>query len=195
MKHFNRLQIKPTTTLSFPDLQSQELFLESPATSVITDFQQTQPVMIEFTAKADELIRLMKKEHVKLKLVVDAQETFIGIVTTDDLVEQEFIRHSAKGFEREELLVKDFMIPKQSLHAFSYAELSKATIRDLLHNLKDYQRQHFLVVDEKGDSIRGIISSSDVCRKLKIEIDLFNNSNFSHIAHMLVEEKREAIVA
>ncbi|MCZ2723458.1 CBS domain-containing protein [Marinomonas sp. 15G1-11] len=195
MKNFSRLTVKPTTTLSFPDQHTQEFYLDSPAISVMTDFQRTQPVMIEFTAKADELIRLMKKEHVKLKLVVDAEETFIGVVTTDDLAEQEFIRHSAKGFEREELLVKDFMIPKHALHAFSYSEISKATVRDLLHNLRDYERQHFLIVDEGANRIRGIISASDICRKLKIEIDLFNNSNFSNIAQMIVEDHKHANVA
>ena len=129
------------------------LTLLSPALSIFTDFKSHRPLTIEGSTPAIEVEALMPKAHVKMKLVVDADNEFIGTISLDDLDEQNFMTKIANGSERSEILTSDLMCPKQQIMA-----------------LRESGQQHCLVVDRSGQQIRGLISASDVARRLHIPI-------------------------
>lgn len=159
--------------------------LDSSALEVFTDFKQIEPLVIEADTKAVDAQAYMRKAHVRMKLVVDKQEHFLGVISLDDLTSQEIMKHMSKVDKREDLLVTEFMRPRGSLHAFSYADLEKASIMDVIQVLKTTGQQHCLVVDYNENTIRGIISASDISRKLHLPLDIETNSSFVSIFNVL----------
>ena len=175
MKTLTYVSTKNTQDLTFP-ARVENINLYSPATAVFTDFMENAPRMIESNTRADELVRLMRKEHVRMKIVVDVNNHFEGIISLDDLSEEAFIKQIADGFKRSEILVADLMRSKDELLALSYTSLKKADIESLLFSQKDNRQQHLLVLDEESKKIRGLISSNDVARQLKLDIDVASSS-------------------
>ncbi|WP_206484399.1 CBS domain-containing protein [Thalassotalea sp. G2M2-11] len=168
---------------------SPELFehteLDSPATKVFTDFKMHQPLVIEGDTLASDALLLMKKSHVKMKIVVSSNNDFLGIISTNELSEQSLIAETAKGKNRNEILVSDMMLPKLALHAFDFSEIENSTVNDVILTLKNYGLRHCLVVDRKHHHIRGVISTSDIARKLHLPIDLSIKTSFSEIFEVI----------
>lgn len=171
MKTLTYVSTKEVKSLTWP-VTIENTNLYSPALSVFTDFKTVAPRVIESSTRADELVRLMRKEHVRMKVVVDANNGFVGVISLDDLSEEAFIKQVAKGYTRSELLVADLMRPKEKLLALSYNSLKNADIESLLYSQRTNEMQHLLVVDENTKMIRGLVSASDVARQLKLDIDV-----------------------
>ncbi|RNF49996.1 CBS domain-containing protein [Marinomonas hwangdonensis] len=179
MKTLTYVSTKGVDELVWPAISSNT-DLYSSALLVFTDFQKTGPRVIESHTQAYDLALLMKKEHVRMKMVVDEANHFVGIISLEDLTEDVFIKHIANGFRRNELLVSDLMRPKESLIALSYSSLKKSDIESLIFSQRNNMFQHLLVMDEDIRSIRGIISSNDVARQLRLDVDIAC-SNFAQI--------------
>jgi len=154
------------------------LSLETPALDFFTDFKSNRPLVIESSVSAIEVQKLMKKAHVRLKFVINPQYQFLGVVSTDDLVDRLIVQKTSEGFKREEIAVTELMRPKKNLSTLDYNELSRATIGDVIIALKDSGQQHCLVVDKDSNKIRGIFSASDISRKLHLSIDIQEKSSF-----------------
>jgi|AntRauTorcE11897_2_1112592.scaffolds.fasta_scaffold65246_1 CBS domain containing-hemolysin-like protein len=150
----------------------------TPALSILTDFRQHQPRVIEAGVKALELESLMKRSHVKMKLVLDKNQKFIGIVSLYDLSERNILKKVDKYTSRDELLVSDFMHPRDSLKCFDYNELEYATVEDVLETQKHNHQQHCLVIDRKTHEIRGLISARDVARLINRSVDIETHLSF-----------------
>lgn len=147
-----------------------ELDMHSPATAVFTDFKKHRPLTIEGSTPAVDVETLMRKAHVKMKLVVDSSNEFIGTISTEDLSEQNFMIRIAHGDRLQELTVSDMMCPKQSIMALDLEQLKRSTIGDVIESLQRAGQQHCLVVDRSNNHIRGLISASDVARRLHVPI-------------------------
>lgn len=156
----------------------QNLSLISPALQFFTDFTQTQPLVIESTVSAVEVKKLMQKAHVRMKFVVDEKDHFMGIISSDELIDRRLVQKISEGFKRDEVPLTELMIPKKSLKALDYTEVSKATIGDVIHMLKDSGERHCLVIDRDKNQVRGIFSASDLSRKLQLPIDIQDKLNF-----------------
>lgn len=169
MRPLNLSPVSNIAHLVYPD-EFHELNFNSPAMEFVTDFKRHVPFTIEGTAPAENVETLMRKAHVKLKLVVDATGEFIGTISLEDLDEPRFMRQIAAGFARSEITVEDLMIPKSQILALHLSELEEACINDVVKALQKKGQQHCLVVDYSGTQIRGIISASDVARRLHIPI-------------------------
>lgn len=74
----------------------------------------------------------MSKAHARLSFVVDDDGLFLGVVTLDDISEQEMIKKMAAGHHEHDILVTDFMQSRNQLKAFDYNELSRAKIIDVI---------------------------------------------------------------
>ncbi|MCI2285571.1 histidine kinase [Colwellia sp. MSW7] len=161
--------------------------LASSAKSIFTDFKQFEALVVEGDTPAIDVLNLMIKSHVKMKIVVSKNNDFLGIISTKELTEQHIIAAVTKGTERHEVLVSDLMLPKESLHAFDYNEVETAQVTDIVKSLKNYNLQHCLVLDREQHHIRGVISSSDVARKLQlpIPIDIHAKTSFSDIFNVI----------
>ncbi|MCC2617135.1 CBS domain-containing protein [Aestuariibacter halophilus] len=170
--------------LAWPQHQAH-LSLSSSALTIFTDFKRQMPLVVDRHMKAVELERLMKQSHVKMKLVLDEQGQFIGIVSLADLSEQEIMKHIAKGIAREDLVVEDFMQPKAKLMCFDYHQLVRSTVGDIVQTLKDSGQHHCLVLDRKHHEIRGVISVSDVARTLRLPLDIQARPSFAELSRLL----------
>lgn len=185
MKKLPFYETQNVDELAWPET-NKKITKNSSATKVFTDFNVQEPLVIEASMSAVEAEKLMQQTHVRLKLVVDSNNHFLGVVSLDDLNSQEVIKKLSAGYRREELSVADFMRPRSELKAFSYEEIAKATIGEIIHSLEGSGNQHALVIDRKSHKIRGIISSSDIARKLRLPIDIDNKSSFAHIFKAVV---------
>ncbi|MGO2511606.1 CBS domain-containing protein [Marinomonas polaris] len=171
MKTLTYVSTKDVNELTWP-ATTENINLYSSALSVFTDFQTAGPRVIESNTRADELVQLMRKEHVRMKIVVDADNRFVGVISLEDLSEDVFIKQVANGFQRSELMVADLMRAKEVLLALSYTSLKHSDIESLLFSQRNNKLQHLLVIDEDTKMIRGLISSNDVARQLRLDIDV-----------------------
>ncbi|MCO4787245.1 CBS domain-containing protein [Marinomonas atlantica] len=173
--------------LTWPVIE-ENVGLFTSALHVLTDFKSSSPRLIEPTVRADVLVEIMKKEHVRMKIVVDSQNNFLGVVSLEDLSEEAFIKHIAAGYVRDELLAIDLMRSKDDLLAVSYKSLASGDIESLILSQKNNPHQHLLVVDEETMSIRGLISANDIVRQLKLNIDVATSTSFAKLNEILEHE-------
>lgn len=162
-----------------------ELSLTSPALEFFTDFTEVQPLVVESSLSAVDTVKLMKKTHVRLKLVVNSEDEFVGIVSADNLLERKIVQKLDKGEARSDLPVTDFMIPRSKLKVLEYKEIENSTINKVISALENSGQQHCLVVDSNENIIRGLFSVSDISRKLKVDIDIHDQPSFSKLADRL----------
>ena len=159
---------------------NDELYVpkNTPALNILTDFRHNLPRVIGANVKAVDVEAMMKLAHVKMKLVVDTNNKFVGLISLSDLTEENLLRKVNKSTHREELLVSDFMHPRESLKCFEYNELSQATVSDVLETQKNNHQQHCLVIDREKHEIRGLISARDVARLIQRSFDIEEHLSF-----------------
>jgi CBS domain containing-hemolysin-like protein len=181
---------KVLKTLSLADISTIErptdnehLNLNSPAYEVFTDFNQHIPLMLEQSTSVNDAIALMKRTHVKLKLVIDSRESFRGVISLADLLSVRVMRAAQEtGLSRNDLTVAQVMTRREALHAINVNDLASSRIGDLLATMKNFGDQHVLVVDPGKGSIRGMISASDIARRLHIPVSINARANsFSEV--------------
>lgn len=173
--------------LTWPVVE-ENIGLYTPALRVLTDFKTSSPRLIEPNVRADVLVEIMKKEHVRMKIVVDSQNNFLGVVSLEDLSEEAFIKRIAEGYVRDELLAIDLMRAKEDLLAVSLKSLAGSDIESLILSQKNNAHQHLLVVDEETMSIRGLVSANDIVRQLKLSIDVSTSTSFAKLNEILEHE-------
>lgn len=171
---------EPIDTLAWP-AANNVIDINSSASSIFTDFKKVRPLIIDSTTAAIDAEKMMLTGHVRLEIVVGAGLEFLGIVTLSQLQGPEWLKKVAAGHKREDLMITDFMLPKCSLNAFDFADIAKSSIGDVIETLKAAGQQHCLVIDRTMHEIRGIISASDIARKLKLSIDIGSGSTFVNI--------------
>jgi DeoR family transcriptional regulator, catabolite repression regulator len=181
MKPFRTLDTFDMTsvyTIQTPEDKSH-IHLEDTAMLVFTDFMKYQPRMLEESASVDEALAMMRKTHVRMNLVIDKEEHFKGIISLLDLQSSKVMSASTKlGLARDDLSVREVMLPKEKLHALTMSELRKASIGDVVKTMQYYGDQHALVVDDTdGQVLRGIVSASDIARALHIPLLIGDRAN------------------
>ncbi|NVK25047.1 MAG: CBS domain-containing protein [Gammaproteobacteria bacterium] len=161
--------------------QNPELNLQTKAVKLVTDFKVHRPLIIDCNTKAVEAEYSMKKTHVKLKIVLDSANNFLGTVSFNDLNNQEIIKKVAAGDNRTDLKVSDFMRSKEQLLALDWHQLETTSLRTLLQFMSNSDEQHVLVTDCDGENLRGIISASDIARALHVDVNLAKPVSFKLI--------------
>ena len=164
--------------LAWPDDISSQVTQDASALEVFTDFKLFKPLVIDSSSSAIKAEKLMQKTKERLKFVVDKDCHFLGIISLEELNDQEVIKKLSDGYTREELSISDFMKPRVQLKALSYSELKKASIGDVIQVLKSSCQQHCLVVDRGQHEIRGVISANEIAKKLKFPINIAKTSQF-----------------
>ena len=153
--------------------QPAEYTLDTPAVRMMSDFLKVQPIMVEMDVSLDEARRMMRKMHVRSVLVIDASERFRGLLTLADLESRRALSLvSTAGIDREDLSIRDVMTPRDRLRAVALADLERGRVGDLLQTLRNEGVPHMLVVDTASGQLRGVISASDIARRLKIAVDV-----------------------
>lgn len=150
-----------------------EYTLDTPASEVVTDFEKVQPLMMEQDVSIDEARQMMRKVHVRSVLVIDKDENFRGLLTLADLESRSAMSiATSAGLKRHDISIKEVMTPRDRLHAIPLSEVNHASIGDLMRTLQHTGTPHMLVVDSSKHQIRGVISSSDIARRLKIPVEI-----------------------
>jgi len=163
----------------------EEITLSSPATEVFTDFKETRPLMIDAGTVAFEAEYEMRRAHVKLKFVVDESLEMVGVVSYQDLSSERVIKMVAEGLGSEEMKVTDLMQPRSSLHSLEIMDVENATVGDVIHTLRENGEQHCLVIDHQLHHIRGLISASDIARRLHLPVFIEQTPTFASIVNAL----------
>lgn len=177
MKKLAFYRLESVDELARPQ-ETIEYTLDSPATDFFTDFKEIQPYVVGEHLPAVEAKELMRESHVRMKLVVDKQHRFVGIIDAENLIDRLIVKEVSNGTQRHQVSVGQLMIPKKNLQAFDIEDIKKSTVRDVIIALKDRGEQHCLVSDREHHEIRGVISASDISRKLHLPIDIQKTSNF-----------------
>ncbi len=180
MKNLQFYDAEQVDELVWPD-SYQQVTEDSSALVIFTDFRTHQPLVIDSAVRASDAEQHMREAHVRLKLVVDKNDVFMGVVSMDDLDKQEIMKKVVKGYRREDLRVTDMMRPKQDLKVIDYEELKHAQVSQVITALKKYGYQHCLVVDRVNHQIRGLVSASEIARKLKIAIAVHEAPKFTEL--------------
>jgi predicted transcriptional regulator len=179
----NNLQFHPLDTvdqLVRPD-DYQHFDLSSSALELLTDFTRVNPLVIDSDTLAEDAEKLMLKTHVKLKVVINSDSEFIGLISYDNISAQNIMRLVASGIARKDIKVADLMMDRSAIKALDYKDISKASIGDVVEALKSKGVQHCLVVDSESHHIRGLISASDIARKLHLSIPIYKQPSFIEI--------------
>jgi len=180
MKKLALYNLESVDDVISPD-QFIELSLSSLATYFFTDFKKHKALVLEENTLAKDALMLMQKSHVRMKIIVSNTLHFKGVISTSELTERHMVQKVSSGLTREELTVADMMIARDNLQAFLYQDIVKASIEDVIMMLKSNGLQHCLVVDKENHHIRGVISASDIARKLKLPIEIHSPITFSTI--------------
>lgn len=177
MKSLNFYPTSSFDELAWPE-ERQDLSLKSSALYFFTDFLVSTPLVIDSNVTALEAKKLMQKTHVRLKLVINESNEFIGIISAEDLIDRKIVQKVSEGVKRHEIALTEFLTSKKDLKALDYQEVSKASIADVISVLKNSGEQHCLVIDRETHKIRGVFSASDISRKLHLPIDIHDRSSF-----------------
>lgn len=159
-----------------------DLTPDSPATQMLTDFRHYKPHMIDTHMEASEALEMMLAEDVSMKIVVDIDKEFVGILDRHHLSsENMLLRQLTLGLKYSELLVKDLMHPRSSMLAVDIEQLAQAKVRDLVSALKNSHQEYLLVVDKDAHHIRGIVSAGEISRRLRQPIAIEKELSFADI--------------
>ena len=168
--------------LAWPVVENK-VSVTSSAMAVFTDFKQYMPLVIDESTRVE---KIMRQSHVRMMLVVDANNAFTGIVTSEDVSEQHIVQKIAElKVPRDGLVVRDFMQTKTSLMSFDFTEITKSSVGDVVETLKDYGQHHCLVLDRDSHEVRGVISVSDIARELRAPLDVQDKPTFSQLIRVL----------
>jgi CBS domain containing-hemolysin-like protein len=161
----------------FEDVQGS-----SSALMILTDFRNHKPHMVYSHLEASEALEVMQAEDVKIKLVVDDQKEFIGVISQDDLSDHNLLlKQMELRVKRDELLVQDVMHARLKIHAVEVSEFAQATVADIVSTLKKSHQEYLLVVDQEAHHIRGIVSARDIASRLHTPIDIAKELTFVDI--------------
>ena len=146
--------------------------LEDPALSVITDFQRVTAIIILPGDAVDEAHRRMIQRAVRLLLVVDQDRRVVGVITANDILGEKPMQVLAqRGIRREEVLVRDIMIPLERIEVLKMSDLRGAKVGHVVSTLRSSGRQHAMVVDVDANgrqTVRGVFSATQIARQLGI---------------------------
>lgn len=171
-RELNTVLLQESDQVARPS-QYSELTLDSPAIKVVTDFSEVQPLTMELNVTVDDAREMMRKVHVRSVLVVDSNQNFKGLVTIADLESRAVMSvATTAGVSRSEVTIRDVMTGRSRLRAIPFSQIASANIGDVLETLKNEGAPHILVVDSQNQTIRGVISSSDIARKLNVSVDI-----------------------
>lgn len=170
MKELNFSDAGRMSHLVWP-VESDDVGVDAPALSVLTDFSRSLPLVIGGNIGISDAKADMKHQHTGFKCVVDEHEEFVGVVSLDDLRDEEIVKKVATGYDRAELSVSDFMCPKRTLRAMNYTQIEPMRVYTLLWALRSYHGHHCLVIDERSSAVRGLVAASDVVHKMGLPLD------------------------
>ncbi|WP_456267211.1 CBS domain-containing protein [Kushneria sp. AK178] len=155
---------------------SASLNMDSPALTLLTDFQQVRAFTVSSHSSADDALQTMKQNSIHMLLVINDKGEFTGVVSARILFGGSAVTRAMQegALAREDVTVDMIQLPREELHAIDHERLERATVGDLVQTLKASGDRHVLVTDHDDDGslrIRGVISAREVSNALGIDLD------------------------
>lgn len=167
-------KLEPGASFHRTDRVFDSVRLDDPATVVMTDLTKVSAVTIAPDASIEAANTRMKHRGLRLLLVVDDMDQVLGLITATDLLGAKPVQHIKRhGGTYRDILVRDIMTPQEHLEVLFMDDVARARVGNVVATLKLAVRQHALVVDFPeggGQTIRGIISASQIARQLDLDI-------------------------
>lgn len=165
------IETDPLFATAIVDIQRpsdvNELTLRSPALEVLTDFTRQQPLMLEQSTSIDDAREIMRRTHTRMFLVIDAQESFRGVISLDDLLSEKVMKKmGVSRLQRHELTVEFVMTPRNRLQTIDLKLFQMATVGDVLARMHKYGERHLIVAETQTASIRGVVSAHSIARRM-----------------------------
>jgi CBS domain-containing protein len=171
--------------------QSAPVNPDSPALAVMTDLALVKAATTSPSTSLREAEQIMIYQGVRMLFVVTEMPSIEGLITTTDLRGDRQLRvvHD-RHMRYDELCVADVMTPLAMLDAIDFAEMKSATVSNMIATLKQFGRNHLLVVEGAADTgrqrVRGVISRAQIERQLGTVIDVTEvASSFAELGQML----------
>jgi CBS domain containing-hemolysin-like protein len=170
MKNLTVYAVDAIDHLVQPD-EFDDVTPESSALTILTDFKNHRPHVVEAHIPAVEAAESMHQENINFKLVVDKHNEFIGLISIEDLSDQSILlTQVANGMHRDEVLVADLMHHRDAVRAINYEEFRRSSVADIIYTLQRHGQQYYIVVDRDQHHIRGVVSSTEISRRLHAPI-------------------------
>lgn len=168
--------LKPKTGFQRPYFSSPNLVtVAASALEVMTDLRFTPAVTVAKTLDIESASQRMIARGVRTLLVIDEQETVIGIITARDLMGAAVEALTESGRSESAIQVSEVMTPGDVIEVIPLDEVLHAHVGNVIETLKSSGRQHALVAEEDSVtgriSIRGIFSASQIARQLGIPLN------------------------
>jgi CBS-domain-containing membrane protein len=163
-----------TTFLHPPDLP-ELVYLDSPATDVMTDFRFVHPVTVRPETPIDQALEKMKSAGVRLLLVINDERNIIGIVTSKILLGETPIKMvREKRIPRIAVTVEMVMVPQPEVPVLDMRTVRNARVGHIVKTLQQLDRKHVLVAEvdaqSKQQRICGLFSTSQIGRQLGVTV-------------------------
>jgi len=139
---------------------------DAEALDVLFDFAVQPPLVVPASTSLDAARRWIRQARARILIVVDALETFIGVVSVADLFSGKSLLNLDDG-ATVKATVADILTPKSRLWGIPLAALASATLADLGKTMSATNEAHLLVVDVDRHVVRGLISRADVVQRLQ----------------------------
>jgi CBS domain containing-hemolysin-like protein len=168
-------RLQPGARYRQPGEGPERVRIDSAALAVMTDLRQIPAATIDPEAPVDAANQYMIQRGVRLLLVSDDARQVQGLITSNDVLGEKPVQFALeRGVRRQEIRVRDIMIPCERLEVLHYTDLIHAEVGHIVATLKHAGRQHALVADMEADgktqTVRGIFSASQIARQLGIAI-------------------------
>jgi len=171
--------------------QTAPVTLDSPALQVMTDLALVKAATTHPQTSLLEAEQTMIFLGVRMLFVVSEMPAIEGLITTTDLRGDRQLRvvHD-RHMRYDELCVADVMTPLSTLDAVDFAQMKAGTVGNVIATLKQFGRNHLLVVESAGDTfpqrVRGVISRAQIERQLGTPIDVTEvATSFADLGQML----------
>lgn len=166
--------------LAFPN-DFDDVALSSPAQSILTDFKTHQPATIYQDSSVDEARLFLANAHSAALSVVDRNQHFRGLISEEGLGEEAVIRLVGPARKRQDIQVRDLMMPREQIMAIDHESLGRTTVAKLITLLRREGQPYVLVVDHDSTRIRGLISAADLGRRLHLPVEIRQHRSFIEI--------------
>lgn len=169
------VMLMPRATYARPDAP-RYLSMDSPALAVMTDLKRTPAVTVAPDALIDDALEKMKREGVRMLLVVGPDEAIVGLVTAKDIQgERPVVLVRDGGLARSAITVRQIMIPQPAIDVITMSSLRNAQVGHVVATMRALERQHALVVEEHAGSgeqvVRGVISTTTLRKLIGKDVD------------------------
>lgn len=171
----SHITLKSQTSFERPPELPELVHLDSPATTVMTDFRFVHPVTVAANVAIDDALKKMKTAGVRLLLVTDEADEIIGLITAQDIMGEKPIRVVQETrVQRSEVKVSTIMTPQQEIPVLNMMSVRNAQVGHIIETLRQLERQHILVVEvddaTKTQRVIGMFSTSQISKHLGLDV-------------------------